>query len=82
MQLIYEEMLKRLNETSKKIIMNEISKQNSSNPNEKLQQGAFSALKILLHEEKTIPSNNQQIVTLATLTCYLTQKMRATTELI
>ncbi|UJG43824.1 MAG: hypothetical protein K9W46_01240 [Candidatus Heimdallarchaeum endolithica] len=82
MQLIFEEMLKRLNETSKKIVMNEVTKQNSSNPNEMLQQGAFSALKILLHEEKTIPSNNQQIVTLATLTCYLTQKMRATTELI
>jgi len=82
MQLIYEEMLKRLDEESRELVVNEVKKQSSPNPNEKLQRGSFSALKILLEKEKTIPSNNQQIVTLATLTCYLTQKMRATEELI
>lgn len=75
-------MLKRLDEESRELVVNEVKKQSSPNPNEKLQRGSFSALKILLEKEKTIPSNNQQIVTLATLTCYLTQKMRATEELI
>ncbi|MHA1205097.1 MAG: tetratricopeptide repeat protein [Candidatus Heimdallarchaeaceae archaeon] len=82
MQLIYEEMLKRLEKASRELVVNEVNKQSSPNPNERLQKGAFSALKILLEKENSIPSSNHQIVTLATLTCYLTQKMRATEELI
>ena len=75
MQSIFEYFIERFSQPLQILLKESIEKQNEANPNDKLQKGIVAALEDVTKNKGKF--GEKEIFELASMSCYLTLKMKA-----